>query len=216
MMDHEFCLVQLVVSASGNIVSNDFPSRQQSSDVTVLMLRCLCFSYFAQTARLLDEDVTLYCISAWNDLSYRHSSQDPALLYRSVELSQLQTQLARPGPSVQVGEMSQLQTQLARPGPSVQVSGTVSATDTARRTRPFCTGRRNVSATSTARRTRPFCTGRCYISATSTARRTRPFCTGRCYVSATSTARRTRPFCTGQWNCLSYKHSSQEPALLYR
>ncbi|XP_043235710.1 protein O-linked-mannose beta-1,2-N-acetylglucosaminyltransferase 1-like [Amphibalanus amphitrite] len=40
-------------------------------------------SYFAQTAPLLDEDVTLYCVSAWNDLSYRHSSADPALLYRT-------------------------------------------------------------------------------------------------------------------------------------
>lgn len=40
-------------------------------------------SYFAQTARLLDDDVTLYCISAWNDNSYRHSSADPALLYRT-------------------------------------------------------------------------------------------------------------------------------------
>ena len=113
--------------------------------------------------------------------------------------------------------------------------GTTSATNTARKTRPFCTGRRDVSATDTARKTRPFCTGRCYVSATNTARKTRPFCTGRRNVSATNTARRTRPFCTGQrtisatdtarktrpfctgqWNDLSYRHSSQDPALLYR
>lgn len=40
-------------------------------------------SYMSQTESLLDEDVTLYCVSAWNDLSYRHSSNDPTLLYRT-------------------------------------------------------------------------------------------------------------------------------------
>ncbi|PSN55689.1 Protein O-linked-mannose beta-1 [Blattella germanica] len=40
------------------------------------------FSYFSQTIRLLDEDETLYCISAWNDQGYEHTSYDPALLYR--------------------------------------------------------------------------------------------------------------------------------------
>ncbi|ODM98945.1 Protein O-linked-mannose beta-1,2-N-acetylglucosaminyltransferase 1, partial [Orchesella cincta] len=40
------------------------------------------FSYFSQTVRLLDEDPTLYCISAWNDQGYEHTSADPALLYR--------------------------------------------------------------------------------------------------------------------------------------
>ncbi|XP_047739737.1 protein O-linked-mannose beta-1,2-N-acetylglucosaminyltransferase 1 isoform X2 [Hyalella azteca] len=40
------------------------------------------FSYFSQTLFLLDEDPTLYCISAWNDQGYEHTSGDPALLYR--------------------------------------------------------------------------------------------------------------------------------------
>ncbi|XP_065908430.1 protein O-linked-mannose beta-1,2-N-acetylglucosaminyltransferase 1-like [Dysidea avara] len=40
------------------------------------------FSYFNQTSHLLHEDESLYCISAWNDFSYKHSSRDPTLLYR--------------------------------------------------------------------------------------------------------------------------------------
>lgn len=40
------------------------------------------FNYFSQTVHLLDEDESLYCISAWNDLGYEHTSQDPGLLYR--------------------------------------------------------------------------------------------------------------------------------------
>ncbi|XP_060562976.1 protein O-linked-mannose beta-1,2-N-acetylglucosaminyltransferase 1-like isoform X2 [Ruditapes philippinarum] len=40
------------------------------------------FNYFYQTKHLLDEDQSLYCISAWNDQGYEHSCQDPALLYR--------------------------------------------------------------------------------------------------------------------------------------
>ncbi|XP_021923735.1 protein O-linked-mannose beta-1,2-N-acetylglucosaminyltransferase 1-like isoform X2 [Zootermopsis nevadensis] len=40
------------------------------------------FSYFSQTRRLLEEDETLYCISAWNDQGYEHTSDDPSLLYR--------------------------------------------------------------------------------------------------------------------------------------
>jgi beta-1,2-N-acetylglucosaminyltransferase len=47
---------------------------------------CSCsgvhFSYFSQTRRLLEEDETLYCISAWNDQGYEHTSSDPSLLYR--------------------------------------------------------------------------------------------------------------------------------------
>lgn len=39
-------------------------------------------SYFSQTVRLLDEDPSLYCISAWNDQGYEHTSADPSLLYR--------------------------------------------------------------------------------------------------------------------------------------
>ncbi|XP_054162791.1 protein O-linked-mannose beta-1,2-N-acetylglucosaminyltransferase 1-like isoform X2 [Oppia nitens] len=40
------------------------------------------FSYFSQTMKLLDEDESIYCISAWNDQGYEHTSADPALLYR--------------------------------------------------------------------------------------------------------------------------------------
>ncbi|XP_066996973.1 protein O-linked-mannose beta-1,2-N-acetylglucosaminyltransferase 1 [Anabrus simplex] len=40
------------------------------------------FSYFSQTRRLLEEDDTVYCISAWNDQGYEHTSDDPSLLYR--------------------------------------------------------------------------------------------------------------------------------------
>jgi beta-1,2-N-acetylglucosaminyltransferase len=41
-----------------------------------------CCSYFSQTRHLLEEDDTLYCISAWNDQGYEHTSGDPSLLYR--------------------------------------------------------------------------------------------------------------------------------------
>ena len=40
------------------------------------------FEYFAQTVHLLDEDPSIYCISAWNDLGYEHTAHDPSLLYR--------------------------------------------------------------------------------------------------------------------------------------
>lgn len=40
------------------------------------------FSYFSQTLRLLEEDETIYCISAWNDQGYEHTSNDASLLYR--------------------------------------------------------------------------------------------------------------------------------------
>ncbi|ELU12459.1 hypothetical protein CAPTEDRAFT_154180 [Capitella teleta] len=40
------------------------------------------FSYFSQTLPLLEQDSSLYCVSAWNDQGYEHSCEDPALLYR--------------------------------------------------------------------------------------------------------------------------------------
>ncbi|CAG0914343.1 unnamed protein product [Notodromas monacha] len=40
------------------------------------------FSYFSQLAPLLLEDDSIWCISAWNDNSYEHTSKDPSLLYR--------------------------------------------------------------------------------------------------------------------------------------
>ncbi|EDV20334.1 uncharacterized protein TRIADDRAFT_51036 [Trichoplax adhaerens] len=39
------------------------------------------FSYFSQTLPLID-DKDIYCISAWNDQGYKHSSNDPTRLYR--------------------------------------------------------------------------------------------------------------------------------------
>ncbi|XP_035509363.1 protein O-linked-mannose beta-1,2-N-acetylglucosaminyltransferase 1 [Morone saxatilis] len=40
------------------------------------------FSFLSQTIHLLNEDESLYCISAWNDQGYEHTAEDPALLYR--------------------------------------------------------------------------------------------------------------------------------------
>ncbi|XP_076440231.1 protein O-linked-mannose beta-1,2-N-acetylglucosaminyltransferase 1-like isoform X2 [Babylonia areolata] len=40
------------------------------------------FNYFSQTKQLLEEDPSLYCVSAWNDQGYEHSCKDPSLLYR--------------------------------------------------------------------------------------------------------------------------------------
>ena len=40
------------------------------------------FSYFSQLIPILDEDASLYCVSAWNDQGYEHTSNDPAKLYR--------------------------------------------------------------------------------------------------------------------------------------
>ncbi|KAK3092046.1 hypothetical protein FSP39_024700 [Pinctada imbricata] len=40
------------------------------------------FNYFSQTVHLMEEDSSLYCISAWNDQGYEHSCKDPQLLYR--------------------------------------------------------------------------------------------------------------------------------------
>lgn len=39
-------------------------------------------SYFSQLVHLLDEDPTLYCVSAWNDHGYQHSAVNATLLYR--------------------------------------------------------------------------------------------------------------------------------------
>ncbi|KAM8873869.1 protein O-linked-mannose beta-1,2-N-acetylglucosaminyltransferase 1 isoform 2-T2 [Spinachia spinachia] len=40
------------------------------------------FGFLSQTLHLLEEDDSLYCISAWNDQGYEHTAEDPALLYR--------------------------------------------------------------------------------------------------------------------------------------
>ncbi|XP_050402882.1 protein O-linked-mannose beta-1,2-N-acetylglucosaminyltransferase 1 [Patella vulgata] len=39
-------------------------------------------NYFSQTKHLLEEDSSLYCISAWNDQGYEHSCKNESLLYR--------------------------------------------------------------------------------------------------------------------------------------
>ncbi|XP_066915604.1 protein O-linked-mannose beta-1,2-N-acetylglucosaminyltransferase 1-like [Clytia hemisphaerica] len=38
--------------------------------------------YFSQLIPVLATDQSLYCISAWNDQGYEHSSNDPSMLYR--------------------------------------------------------------------------------------------------------------------------------------
>ena len=40
------------------------------------------FTFFGQTLRLLDEDSSVYCVSAWNDQGYEHTSGDPSKLLR--------------------------------------------------------------------------------------------------------------------------------------
>ncbi|XP_018431435.1 PREDICTED: protein O-linked-mannose beta-1,2-N-acetylglucosaminyltransferase 1-like, partial [Nanorana parkeri] len=40
------------------------------------------FSFLSQTVHLLEEDESLYCISAWNDQGYEHTAEDPSLVYR--------------------------------------------------------------------------------------------------------------------------------------
>uniref|UniRef100_A0A3Q3FPD0 Protein O-linked-mannose beta-1,2-N-acetylglucosaminyltransferase n=1 Tax=Labrus bergylta TaxID=56723 RepID=A0A3Q3FPD0_9LABR len=47
-----------------------------------MLLICFSCSFLSQTVHLLDEDDSLYCISAWNDQGYEHTAEDPALLYR--------------------------------------------------------------------------------------------------------------------------------------
>ena len=40
------------------------------------------FSYFSQTLRLLEEDSSVYCVSAWNDQGYEHTASNPSKLFR--------------------------------------------------------------------------------------------------------------------------------------
>ncbi|XP_072172735.1 protein O-linked-mannose beta-1,2-N-acetylglucosaminyltransferase 1-like [Diadema setosum] len=40
------------------------------------------FSFFSQTLPILEEDSSVFCVSAWNDQGYEHTSNDPSLLYR--------------------------------------------------------------------------------------------------------------------------------------
>eukprot|EP01147_Barroeca_monosierra_P009247 gene9247-1529_t len=53
------------------------------------------FRYFSATLPLLEKDPTLYCISAWNDQGYMHSSKDPTLLYRVETMPGLGWMLSR-------------------------------------------------------------------------------------------------------------------------
>ncbi|XP_027010299.1 protein O-linked-mannose beta-1,2-N-acetylglucosaminyltransferase 1 [Tachysurus fulvidraco] len=40
------------------------------------------YSFLSQTIHLLNEDESIYCISAWNDQGYEHTAEDSSLLYR--------------------------------------------------------------------------------------------------------------------------------------
>ncbi|XP_042870385.1 protein O-linked-mannose beta-1,2-N-acetylglucosaminyltransferase 1-like isoform X2 [Penaeus japonicus] len=53
------------------------------------------FSFFSQTAWLLDHDSTLWCVSAWNDLSSLHVAHDPSQLRRVETLPGLGWMLTR-------------------------------------------------------------------------------------------------------------------------
>jgi hypothetical protein len=53
------------------------------------------FNYFAQLKPVLEQDPSLYCISAWNDNGYSHSSADPGLLYRIETMPGLGWMLSR-------------------------------------------------------------------------------------------------------------------------
>ncbi|XP_057375549.1 protein O-linked-mannose beta-1,2-N-acetylglucosaminyltransferase 1-like [Daphnia carinata] len=53
------------------------------------------FHYFSQLVHLLDEDPTLYCVSAWNDHGYQHSSVNATLLYRVETMPGLGWMLSR-------------------------------------------------------------------------------------------------------------------------
>lgn len=51
--------------------------------------------YFSQTAPILLNDISLYCVSAWNDLSRRDSLGDPAVVMRSQTMAGLGWMLSR-------------------------------------------------------------------------------------------------------------------------
>ncbi|XP_042219974.1 protein O-linked-mannose beta-1,2-N-acetylglucosaminyltransferase 1-like [Homarus americanus] len=53
------------------------------------------YNYFTQLAPLLEADSTLYCVSAWNDLSLAGSGGDPALVMRSETMAGLGWLLSR-------------------------------------------------------------------------------------------------------------------------
>ncbi|XP_015775820.1 PREDICTED: protein O-linked-mannose beta-1,2-N-acetylglucosaminyltransferase 1-like [Acropora digitifera] len=50
---------------------------EEDLDVSVDIL-----SYFHQLLPVLENDESLYCISAWNDQGYTHTAKDPAMMYR--------------------------------------------------------------------------------------------------------------------------------------
>ncbi|KAK4300459.1 hypothetical protein Pmani_027344 [Petrolisthes manimaculis] len=53
------------------------------------------YRYFSQIAPLLLNDPTLYCVSAWNDLSRQNSRGDPAVVMRSQTMAGLGWMLSR-------------------------------------------------------------------------------------------------------------------------
>jgi len=60
------------------------------------------FSYFSQLVRVLDTDPSLYCVSAWNDQGYEHTSGDPTKVYRVETMPGLGWMLRR---SLYTGEL---------------------------------------------------------------------------------------------------------------
>ena len=40
------------------------------------------FSYFSQLVNVLETDPSLYCVSAWNDQGYEHTTNNPSAVYR--------------------------------------------------------------------------------------------------------------------------------------
>merc|ERR1719429_29380 len=60
------------------------------------------FSYFSQLVNVLETDPTLYCVSAWNDQGYEHTSADPSQVYRVETMPGLGWMLKR---SLYTGEL---------------------------------------------------------------------------------------------------------------
>ncbi|XP_064137975.1 protein O-linked-mannose beta-1,2-N-acetylglucosaminyltransferase 1 isoform X3 [Loxodonta africana] len=55
---------------------------EEDLDIAVDFFSLASLSFLSQSIHLLEEDDSLYCISAWNDQGYEHTAEDPALLYR--------------------------------------------------------------------------------------------------------------------------------------
>lgn len=77
------CRIQQHYKKSLSRTFNDFPHAKCAIILEEdLEVSDDIFDYFSQTYPLLEEDQSIYCISAWNDQGYQHSVHDPSLLYR--------------------------------------------------------------------------------------------------------------------------------------